>query len=211
MLRLDFEDTNDLEDTYIERIIKSVKIEIANQPNCVIISDYGKGVCTEKVCSYIVSECHNYNIPVFVDPKGTNWEKYKYADYITPNLKEANAVTDKNIKNNDCDVAYSAKYIMGKYNISNILLTRSECGLSFINKIEEFHIPTKAQEVYDVSGAGDTVLSVFAFAISLNIEHHKAAYLANLAASVVVAKVGTYAISFEELKNVMSRFLRFNL
>lgn len=95
-----------------------------------------------------------------MDPKGTDWTKYAYADYITPNLKEINQVLAEPVHNEDRAVEVAAHYVMNRFNIRNVIVTRSEEGLSLIRDDENVHIPTKAQEVFDVSGAGDTVIAV---------------------------------------------------
>lgn len=142
-------------------------------------------------------------MPVIVDPKGTNWTKYAQADYITPNLKELNAVLVDPIKNVDEAIEKAGRYVMRKFKLKNIIATRSECGLSLIADKGVTHIPTKAQEVFDVSGAGDTVIAVFAMGLAGGLNPEDSALLANLAASVVVAKLGTYAVSREELLQVL--------
>ena len=142
-------------------------------------------------------------MPVVVDPKGTNWAKYAHADYITPNLKEINAVLLEPIRNEDKAVEKAAHYVMRKFKLRNIIVTRSEEGLSLVREDEVVHIPTKAQEVFDVSGAGDTVIAVFAMALAGGLSPRDGAYMANLAASVVVAKLGTYAVSRDELMKVL--------
>lgn len=205
MLRLDFEDTEPVGEHYAERLVDYVEQSLQNGLDAVIISDYGKGACTEDVCMRIIDECHNMAVPVFVDPKGTEWGKYSGADYITPNFKELNAVLPKPIRNRDEYIEQAARQVMDRYNVSNVLATRSEYGMSLVQPEEGIvHIPTKAQEVFDVSGAGDTVISVFALGISGGLKPVEAAYLANLAASVVVAKLGTYAVSNQELQKVLT-------
>lgn len=205
MLRLDFEDTEPVGEHYAERLIDYVEQSLQNGLDAVIISDYGKGACTEDVCVRIIDECHSMAVPVFVDPKGTAWDKYATADYITPNFKELNAVLSKPIRNRDEYIEQAARQVMDRYNVKNVLATRSEYGMSLVQPEDGvIHIPTKAQEVFDVSGAGDTVISVFALGISGGLKPVEAAYLANLAASVVVAKLGTYAVSNQELQKVLT-------
>ena len=138
-----------------------------------------------------------------VDPKGTNWGKYSGADYITPNFKELNAVLPEAIKNQDAAIEQAARYVMGKFGIKQVLATRSEFGMSLVTKTGAKHIPTKAQEVFDVSGAGDTVIAVFTLGLAGGLPPEICAYMSNMAASVVVAKVGTYAVSREELLEVL--------
>lgn len=199
MLRLDFEETEPPAEQYRQELRQQVSKKLAAGVDGVIISDYGKGVCTAETCAYIIAECAKQSIPVIVDPKGRDWERYSGADYVTPNLKEINEVLPQKIKNEDVAVEQAARSVLEKFGIGNMVVTRSEHGLSLINDDNVVHIPTKAQEVFDVSGAGDTVIAVFAMALAGGMEAAGAAYLANLAASVVVAKLGTYAVSKEEL------------
>lgn len=204
MLRLDFEDTEPVGEQYAERLVNFVEQKLQHGLDAVIISDYGKGACTEAVCTSIIQACRDMAVPVFVDPKGVEWEKYAGADYITPNFKELNAVQLKPVRNRDEQIEQAAQFVIDKYDIRNVLATRSEYGMSLVQPEEGIvHIPTKAQEVFDVSGAGDTVISVFALGIAGGLKPVEAAYLANLAASVVVAKLGTYAVSNTELQEVL--------
>ena len=199
MLRLDFEETAPVKDPYASRLLNYIEQKLSESIDCLIISDYGKGACTEEICQKIIKTAHGHGVPVVVDPKGSNWIKYAEADYITPNLKEINEIIVEPIKNKDESVEKAAQYIMRKFKIKNVIATRSEAGLSLVRPEEVAHIPTKAQEVFDVSGAGDTVIAVFALAMAGGLKPADGAYLANLAASVVVAKLGTYAVSKEEL------------
>ncbi|MGN0941103.1 MAG: D-glycero-beta-D-manno-heptose-7-phosphate kinase [Selenomonadaceae bacterium] len=209
MMRLDFEDTTALDDGAMEKLIKSVKAELKqhSENTAVILSDYGKGVCTVENCAAIIDAAHESGIPVIIDPKGRDWERYREADYITPNLKELNEVQKSPASNTDDEVAHAARYAMKKYHIHGMVATRSECGLTLVRSHMKnaVHIPTKAQEVFDVSGAGDTVIAIFALAIAGSIAPRDAAYLANLAAGVVVAHLGTYAISNDELLSALEQ------
>ena len=205
MMRLDFEDTEPVQPQYADRLIDYVEQRLQQGLDAVILSDYGKGACTEQVCTSVIQACRDMAVPVFVDPKGVEWQKYSGADYITPNFKELNAVQPKPVRNRDEYIEGAAQYVMDTYGISNVLATRSEHGMSLVRPGEGIvHIPTKAQEVFDVSGAGDTVISVFALGIAGGLKPLEAAYLSNLAASVVVAKLGTYAVSNKELQGVLT-------
>lgn len=203
MMRLDFEESAPITGPYAERFLNYIHQKLNESLDCVIISDYGKGSCTEENCRKIIEACHAHGVPVVVDPKGANWTKYAHADYITPNLKEINQVLLEPIRNEDKAVEKAAHYVMRKFKIRNIIVTRSEEGLSLVRENEIVHIPTKAQEVFDVSGAGDTVIAVFAMGLAGGMSPADSAYMANLAASVVVAKLGTYAVSREELLAVL--------
>ncbi len=205
MLRLDFEDTSPMEECYVKQLHDYTEKLLEESMDAVILSDYGKGACTEETCQFIIRKCHDQGVPVAVDPKGILWGKYRTADYITPNMKEINAVLLEPISNQDDLVEKAARYIMSKFRIRSVVATRSECGLSLIQENLVKHIPTKAQEVFDVSGAGDTVIAVFALGLAGGLSPADSAYLANLAASVVVAKLGTYAVSQEELLQALKR------
>ncbi len=199
MLRLDFEEADPVRGPFAERLRGYVEMKLGEHLDAVIISDYGKGACTEETCQQVIRLCHDFHVPVIVDPKGVNWEKYTQVDYITPNLKELNAILPEPIKNRDGAVETAARYAMQRFQLGHMLATRSENGLSLVTDTEVTHIPTKAQEVFDVSGAGDTVIAVFAMGLAGGLSPADSAYMANLAASVVVAKLGTYAVSKEEL------------
>ena len=198
MLRLDFEDTAKISDEDAEKLLLNISAQIKNV-DAVIISDYGKGICTEKICQAIIQKCREQNKIVTVDPKGDNWEKYSGANFITPNLKELNDILPKKISNNDLEIEKAARQVIEKFNLSGLIVTRSAKGLSVIDGEKISHIPAKTQEVFDVSGAGDTVISVFTLGMAGKLDAAAAAYLANVAAGVVVTKVGTYAVSRAEL------------
>ena len=207
MMRLDFENTNPVVGNDANNLMENIidQLNESRSVDAVIISDYGKGACTIETCQKIIKLCRKKNVPVVVDPKGNQWQKYSGANFITPNLKELNDVLEKPIKNEDKEVEIAGRYITEKFNIDNIIVTRSEQGLTIINGKNISHIKAKAQEVFDVSGAGDTVIAVFTLAIAGNMDSMAAAYLANLAAGVVVAKIGTYAVSRDELLYALDR------
>lgn len=202
MIRLDFEDANSLE-AADERLLIEKFFERLSEVDAVIISDYGKGVCTKRICREIIGACRAAKKFVIVDPKGDRWQKYFDASFITPNLKELNAILPKNISNVDAQIEEASRKVIDEFNLSGLLVTRSAAGLSLIADKKIAHIKARAQEVFDVSGAGDTVIAVFALALAGKIDAEAAAYLANVAAGVVVAKVGTYALNREELLNAL--------
>ena len=203
MMRLDFEESEPVTGDDAVRLHAYVRQALAGGLDAIIISDYGKGCCTPATCQQIIAAAHEKDVPVIIDPKGNDWDKYAGADYITPNLKEINEILPERIKNDDDAVEKAAHYAMEKYQLKNIIVTRSENGMTLVTKESITHIPTKAQEVYDVSGAGDTVIAVFTAGIAGGMEPADSARMANLAASVVVAKLGTYAVSREELLEVL--------
>ena len=197
MMRLDFEETEPVTGEDGERLFMLAQASLSDGAGALVISDYGKGIVTHALCARLIEAAHRKNVPVVVDPKGNDWEKYRGADYITPNLKELNAVQSDPVKNENAEVEKAARYAMKRFGIRAMVATRSEDAA--------VHIPTKAHEVFDVSGAGDTVIAAFALALAGGLPPERGAYLANLAASVVVAKVGTYAVSRKELLSALER------
>ena len=202
MIRLDFEDARELDGAATDELLEKFSAQISDVDG-VIISDYGKGVCTKKICREVIGACRAAKKFVVVDPKGDNWQKYFDATFITPNLKELNAVLPRKISNVDAQIEEEAQKVIDEFNLRGLVVTRSAEGLSLIDGEKISHIKARAQEVFDVSGAGDTVIAVFALALAGKIDSAAAAYLANVAAGVVVAKVGTYAVNREELLNAL--------
>ncbi|MBE8954566.1 MAG: D-glycero-beta-D-manno-heptose-7-phosphate kinase [Quinella sp. 2Q5] len=202
MIRLDFEDAGELDAEAADELLKNFSARLP-EADAVIVSDYGKGVCTKKICREIIGACRAQRKVVVVDPKGDSWQKYFDASFITPNLKELNAVLPKKIPNDDSAIEDAAHHVIDEFNLRGLVVTRSAKGLTLIDGEKISHITARAQDVFDVSGAGDTVIAVFAAALAGGVESSAAAYLANTAAGVVVAKVGTYAVSRDELFNAL--------
>jgi D-beta-D-heptose 7-phosphate kinase/D-beta-D-heptose 1-phosphate adenosyltransferase len=205
MMRLDFEDTEPLSTRLEAAVLGKVQLSIKQGTNCIILSDYAKGVCTPRLCRQIIRLASKAEIPVVVDPKGDKWKKYQGATYITPNLKEVGEALKKVVPNQDGSVVTAAEAIRKRFAITGVIVTRSEHGLSYVDQGQTFHIPTLAQEVFDVSGAGDTVIAVFGCALAGQLDVFTAAFVANVAAGVVVGKVGTYAISQQELVEALRK------
>lgn len=199
MIRLDFEERAPIAAEVSGQLLTFAEKCMDESLGAVIISDYGKGVCTEEVCQAIIEEAHRRGILVLVDPKGCDWSRYRGADYITPNVKETGEAVGHPLSNVDEALREATKSLMEKYDLRNVMTTRSEKGLSLFGSGEEITIPTVAQEVFDVSGAGDTVIAAFAAGLAGGLSHYEAAYMANVAAGVGVGKVGTYAVSREEI------------
>ena len=205
MMRLDFEESAPITGPYADRFLHYINQKLNESLDCVIISDYGKGSCTEQNCQKIIQACHAHGVPVVVDPKGTNWAKYAHADYITPNLKEINAVLLEPIRNEDKAVEKAAHYVMRKFKLRNVIVTRSEEGLSLVREEEVVHIPTKAQEVFDVSGAGDTCVATVILALAAGVAPATAARLSNIASGIAVRKLGTSTVSVRELAEAIEK------
>ncbi len=200
MLRLDFEQAEALSKR-MERDVKDRLVALFDSGiNCIIISDYAKGVCTPALCRYLITEARQRHIPLIVDPKGSNWRKYAGAPYITPNVKELGEAIHASIANEDGVIEKAVCKARKRFAIGHMILTRSEKGMSVISDEKSLHIPTLAQDVFDVSGAGDTVIAVLGAALAGGLNVVEASLLANIAAGYVVGKVGTYAIQNKELQ-----------
>lgn len=205
MIRLDFEETEPIVQDEEQQILDFLTRCAEKGLQSIIISDYGKGVCTESLCQKVIACANQHHIHVLVDPKGVKWRKYSKAEYITPNVKETAAVIGAELKNTDEALRQAAIEIKKQYDIANVMITRSEKGISLYHQEEEIDIPTVAQEVFDVSGAGDTVIAVFAAGIADNMSAKQAAQMANFAAGIEVGKLGTYAVSKEDILSALSK------
>lgn len=200
IVRIDYEEKNQLDDNQQEELIEKIGNDIENT-DVVVISDYAKGLLSKKVITYIIDECNKRNKPIVVDPKPQHKNFYSKATLITPNMKEALEMSKSAIEDNDvAKVGEAIKDEMG----SNVLITRGAEGMSLFELDgSSTHIPTKAKEVFDVSGAGDTVVAALALAIASGADLKQASIIANYAAGIVVGKFGTSTVSLEELKGAL--------
>lgn len=202
LLRLDEEQSITLPAEVEEKLLHQFKQHL-NTAKAVILSDYGKGIFNGGFAGKIIACCNAKKIPTFVDPKGNNWNRYSGADCITPNEAEISiaAPFDRGI---NTDLANIAHQTITKFKLAHLLVTRGAKGMSlFTPRQADIHIPTIAREVFDVSGAGDTVIAILAAGRACGLTMEAAARLANTAAGVVVGKVGTHAISALELKQAL--------
>ncbi len=193
LIRLDFEDK--FENTDPELVLSRMEQALPNVRS-VILSDYAKGAL-EHVQSFI-QKARAAKVPVFIDPKGADLERYRGATLLTPNMAEFELVAGK-VKSEE-DLIEKGISLIEKYDFEALLVTRSEHGMTLLRKDQApFHLPTQAKEVYDVTGAGDTVISVLAASVAAGKPLDEACALANAAAGVVVGKLGTSTLSTIEL------------
>lgn len=205
LLRLDEEESIALNSNMRDNLLTLVNDSLSNC-NAIVLSDYGKGVLqTPGLAQSIISLAQHHSIPVMVDPKGRDWERYKGATCVTPNTKEleigyGDAITDKG------KLIEAMKSILTDYNLTWLLVTRGSLGMCLVNKDEtSIFIPTLAREVYDVSGAGDTVIATLSLGVASGLTFPDAAKLANVAAGIVVGKLGTQPINLSELEASIAR------
>lgn len=170
----------------------------------VVVSDYNKGVCTLDLTRLVINKAKDADIPVIVDPKGSNWDKYRGATIITPNLKELGDLVGAPIENSDKLIEEKGNEILKEYQLENLVVTRSEKGMSLINRNEVEHFPTYARDVFDVSGAGDTVVAGIIRFYTSNLKLKDSINIANFCAGIVVGHVGTWPITKEELYSKIS-------
>jgi D-beta-D-heptose 7-phosphate kinase/D-beta-D-heptose 1-phosphate adenosyltransferase len=201
--RIDFEDAGALSPELEDRVIKAAHTAIA-AANVVIVSDYGKGLLTDRVLSEAIGEARRVGKPVLVDPKRRDWSAYRGASIITPNRRELSEATGLPCESDaEAEAAVSRARAMCD---ADILLTRSEKGMSFFSDGKPpIHVPTVALEVFDVSGAGDTVIAILAAGLAIDMEIADALRMANYGAGIVVAKFGTATVTPEELLAPLNR------
>lgn len=201
LLRIDWEDITPIS-TFLEyALLKNIESKI-DELDAVILSDYDKGVLTPMVAKEIVRMCREKGKIVTVDPKPKNAMNYFGATSMTPNRKEAKECLGMERATNMEEVG---KALKEKLQLDNLLLTRSEEGMSLFIEDRIVNIPTFAKEVYDVTGAGDTVISVFTLAAASGVSWHEAAKIANTAAGVVVGKMGTSTVTKDEIVEFYKR------
>lgn len=166
----------------------------------VVLSDYGKG--TLSPVGEMIALCRATGKPVLVDPKGVDFGKYRHADMITPNLAEFEAVAGSSPGERELEA--NGRKLLERLELTALLITRGEHGMSLLRLDENpLHLPARAREVFDVTGAGDTVISVLAACLAAGRPVHEATALANLAAGIVVGKLGTSSVSVEELDDAL--------
>ncbi|MDR2772310.1 MAG: D-glycero-beta-D-manno-heptose-7-phosphate kinase [Elusimicrobiota bacterium] len=189
-----------------EKILINIE-EIIPKSDGVIISDYGKGVVGDNVLRKAIELSRKHKIPISVDPKLDNFKKYYGVTTITPNTKEAiEGMKASNIEM-DTDIAELGKKILEFINSDSVLITRSEKGMMLIEAGGKVtNIPTRAREVYDVTGAGDTVISTMTLALAAGADFLSAAEISNFAAGIVVAKIGTATASPKEIQSAIEEF-----
>lgn len=166
----------------------------------VILSDYAKG--TLEHAQAFIQAARKKNIPVIIDPKGADFERYRGATLLTPNMPEFEHVVGK--VNSEEELVEKGNALIKKFDFEALLVTRSENGMTLLRRDKEpLHLPTKAKDVYDVTGAGDTVISVLAASVATGKELDEACILANVAAGIVVGKLGTSTLSLIELADAI--------
>lgn len=199
VVRLDNENDKPYDETEIKALTDSIS-DYIGYADAIIVSDYNKGLITPTLMKYLMS-VNKDNVLVAIDPKPGNYRSYKGAGIITPNLKEASEMSVIKI-HSDEDIVSAAQHLFEELKCSSILITLGNRGMALFEKKDQpvQWLQTRAREVFDVTGAGDTVISAFTLAVSAGASMKLAAELANFAAGIVVGKIGTASVTRNELE-----------
>ncbi len=203
VVRLDQENTNPINEANTEKVYKLIE-KLVEKADVVIISDYAKGMLSENLLSRLITKLNYNKKKILVDPKGKDYTKYKGVTILTPNKKEA--VEAGKLEDNEKDLIKKAgTFLLKSISTEAILITQGEKGMTlFQSNGQDFNFDALARKVYDVTGAGDTVIATLAVAIGAGLNYFEAAKLANIAAGLVVEQIGTTTINTEMLANALT-------
>jgi D-beta-D-heptose 7-phosphate kinase / D-beta-D-heptose 1-phosphate adenosyltransferase len=204
MLRLDEESTHALTSQTADKVRDAISEALATC-QAVILSDYGKGLfASEDFVQAIIQSARGQGKPVLIDPKGADWHRYRSADGVTPNTAELEAVVGRSLEDSEACLIASAQQVRSRYDLQWLLVTRGPLGMCLIAADgQPVSIPAQAREVFDVSGAGDTVIATLAAGLAARQPLIEAARTANIAAGIVVGKLGTQPILGSELSTAL--------
>ncbi len=198
IVRADREDTKDISEN-IEKIVLTRFRSVVDKINAIIISDYGKGVITASLLEKVIPACKENNVFIAVDPKESHFFNYKDVSVVTPNHHEAGFVAGHRIVNEN-DLKIVSRILLDKLQAESLLITRGSKGMALFTADDQVdYFPTVARKVFDVTGAGDTVISVFVSAVTAGATLKEAAIISNCAAGAVVREIGTATITSKKL------------
>jgi D-beta-D-heptose 7-phosphate kinase/D-beta-D-heptose 1-phosphate adenosyltransferase len=204
MLRVDWEKAESLNPEQEAQLLRGLPGRI-ERAQAVILSDYGKGALTQAVIVAVIAQARRHGIPVLVDPKGSDYSRYAGATLVTPNRKEAEEALGRKLRSLD-DMPAAARDLMRTASLDAAVITLGADGMFHMSKDgSSGHVPTVARQVFDVTGAGDTVISHLAIALGDKLPLDLAVLLANQAAGIVVAKRGAASVSRGELSGTLGR------
>lgn len=193
LLRIDEEDTADIDESVEDLVYEAVNSFI-DQVDVLIFQDYNKGLLTAGLIQRVIALCTSKKVPMVVDPKFNNFYEYKGVTLFKPNKKEIQQAENITDKLNLRDIKVLASTVRQKLNAAKIMTTLSEDGVIIINETETIHLPAHARKIVDVSGAGDSVLSVAALCVAAGIGDEITAALSNLAGGIVCEQIGVVPI-----------------
>jgi len=202
VVRIDQENTHALSKEEEQSVFKKIE-SLIDEVDIVIISDYAKGLISEELAKRLITKTVSQKKKILVDPKGKNYSKYKGATLITPNQKEAVQATNIDEYEED-SIEKSGNMLLDNLSVEALLITRGEKGMTLFQKNKEIaNLKALARKVYDVTGAGDTVIASLAVMLASGADFLEAANIANISAGLVVEQIGTTAISVETLRKVL--------
>ena len=202
IVRLDRENHTAIGDVTLEKICRFITRK-ASRFDGILVSDYGKGVIHSELLNCLASLAANKNVRLVIDPKRENYERYQHASLITPNKDEASAASGVTIRD-DQTLAMAGQRLLQMWRAKAVLITRGPEGMSLFRPRQPAqHFPTQPREVFDVTGAGDTVVAVCALALAAGARYEEAAVLANHAAGLVGDEVGTVAVPLARLARII--------
>lgn len=203
VLRIDKETRKEISNDTLKKVSGLLKEKMPDL-DLIIISDYDKGLVTRSLVKQTVDLARKHKILVIADPKGLDYSKYRHVNLLTPNRKEAAQSAGMQINSHD-DLVKAGRLIIKKAGLERLLITCGKDGMVlFDSSGDPFEIASKAQQVFDVSGAGDTVIAILGLGLASGASFRESAMVANVAAGIVVAKLGTATASKEELKNALA-------
>ncbi|MDQ7781268.1 MAG: D-glycero-beta-D-manno-heptose 1-phosphate adenylyltransferase [Desulfomonilaceae bacterium] len=197
IVRIDEEHVNGIDPAIEKAVIDDVK-NVIPQVKAVIISDYGKGFLTSTLLKALLSMAARTGLPVFVDPKGMDYTRYRGARYITPNIREASLASGVEIRDRE-SLTKAGRTLLDHAQAEGIIITRGREGITLITRKVDRDFPVKPVEIVDVTGAGDTVVSTLALAVAGGLSIEESINLANLAASLVVSRFGAACVTLEQM------------
>lgn len=201
VMRLDVEDSspikNDVEDKLLDILDKKI-----SHVDLIVISDYMKGLLTERFTQAVIEKSNRYGIKVLIDVKDRNWSKYRGAYLIKPNLNELKMLTGNSV-NSDEEILSAAQKLRKVCNSTYILVTCGARGMTLIGEQIKYHVDSVGKEVFDVTGAGDTTISYLSACIANEMDICNSVKVSNYAAGIQVGKVGTSIVTLEEVRNVL--------
>ena len=202
VLRIDREIKQDISDFTLKKLTRFLEHKIPHV-HVILVSDYGKGLITKDLFSQVISSAQQHGKMVFVDPKGLDFSKYSGASLLTPNKKEAALASGVDIVN-ESSLEIAANKILHNIHLDKLLITCGKEGMVLFEKNSSpYRVRAEARQVFDVSGAGDTVLAVIGLAVASGLSIKDSVAVANTAAGIVVGKVGTVTVSKQELASAL--------
>jgi len=202
IVRIDTEDTHDISATLSGQFLAALDDAI-QKTDIIILSDYNKGLLTRELSLAIIARCHEFGKKIIVDPKGLDYSKYQGAYLIKPNKKELAEAAKTTSVNTQTELESAASVIFDCTSATYLIVTLSEGGIAIITPETSKILPVVATEVYDVTGAGDTVMATLAYCLSLGFDIEDACRYANYAASIVIKQIGSATTSTQEIINAI--------